>query len=97
MLSMFFKYLFFLGPNLIWTLCIFLILKNDKNKIRKKDYVFAYFKCVIYVLDTTINKELFDETVVDISSYIIEILQIGLCVYWGKKKGITNLFFEKRL
>lgn len=46
-------------------------------------------------LDTTISKELFDETVVDISSYIIEILQIGLCVYWGKKKGITNLFFEK--
>lgn len=36
-------------------------------------------------LDTTISKELFDETVVDISSYIIEILQIGLCVYWGKQ------------
>ena len=97
MLSMFFKYLFFLGPNFIWTLCIFLVLKNDKIKLEKKIMYLLILNVLFMFLDTTISKALFDETVVDISSYIIEILQIGLCVYWGKKKGITNLFSEKRL
>lgn len=36
MMSMLFKYLFFLGPNLIWTLYIFLVLKNDKIKLEKR-------------------------------------------------------------
>ena len=97
MMSMLFKYLFFLGPNLIWSLYIFLLFKNDKKKLEKKSMYLLILNVLIMFLDTTISKELFDETVVDISSYIIEILQIGLCVYWGKKKGITNLFFEKRL
>ncbi len=48
MLSIFLKYLFFLGPNLIWTICIFLILKNDKIKL-EKNYVFTCMQCTIYV------------------------------------------------
>lgn len=95
MLSIFLKYLFFLGPNLIWTICIFLILKNDKIKLEKKIMYLLVCNVLFMFLDTTISKELLDETVIDISSYIVEILQIGLCVYWGKKKKITNLFFEK--
>ena len=42
--------------------------------------------------DTTIGKDLMNDTVVDVTSFIIEFLQIVLCAYWAKKNNIVNIF-----
>ena len=85
-------YLFFLGPNLLWTGCIFYILKKDKIKPVKKILYLLICNILFMFADTTLGKDLLNDTVVDVTSFIVEFLQIVLCAYWAKKNNIVNIF-----
>ncbi len=82
-------WLFVFIPNLIWVMCIFYVLYQDKIKDDRKILYLLLFHLFFAFADTFFGSEYLNEEAIEIVSMVIDFMFIGLVVYWINKRKLV--------
>ena len=85
-------WVFILIPNLIWLICIFYVLYQDKIESDKKILYLLILNLIFIFSDLVLGNEFINDMSIEIVTLIIEFIQLFLITYWVNKKKITSVF-----
>lgn len=85
-------WIFILIPNIIWMICIFYVLYQDKIDVNKKILYLLIFNLIFMFSDFILGKEFITDDSVDFIPPIVEFIQLFIIAYWlNKQKNISVL------
>lgn len=88
-------WIFILLPNLVWMICIFYVLYQDKIENDKKILYLLILNLIFMFLDLTLGKEFINDESIEIVTLVIEFIELFLIAFWLNKRKITSIFLTE--
>ncbi|WP_028042330.1 hypothetical protein [Candidatus Stoquefichus massiliensis] len=82
-------------PNLVWMICIFYVLYQDKIENDKKILYLLILNLIFMFSDLTLGKEFINDESIEIVTLVIEFIELFLIAFWLNKRKITSIFLTE--